>query len=176
MRAGMQACSTALSASQGKIDILVHNVGQNLARPAETVELEEWQHFLDLNLTSAYISVHAVLPAMLSAGTDAFCSSALRRLFGGGGAIDYAAAKAGLHGMMTYLSRTYARRGIVTNLIHPWSSRPNCCTSAMPMTPRKRSSPHRSPSDDRAARKTSPAWLPTWPAHGATISADRLSW
>ncbi len=33
--------------------------------------------------------------------------------------MDYAAAKAGLHGMMSYLSKTYTRRGIVTNLVHP---------------------------------------------------------
>ena len=38
---------------------------------------------------------------------------------GGGGAIDYAAAKAGLDGMMKYLVRNYARRGVLTNVIHP---------------------------------------------------------
>ena len=38
---------------------------------------------------------------------------------GGGGAIDYAAAKAGLHGMMVYLAKNYARKGVLTNLIHP---------------------------------------------------------
>ena len=38
---------------------------------------------------------------------------------GGGGAIDYAAAKAGLVGMMRYLARNYARHGIRTNVIHP---------------------------------------------------------
>jgi 3-oxoacyl-[acyl-carrier protein] reductase len=38
---------------------------------------------------------------------------------GGGGAIDYAAAKAGMTGMMTYLCRTYVRKGILTNIVHP---------------------------------------------------------
>ena len=38
---------------------------------------------------------------------------------GGGGAIDYAAAKAGMVGMMRYLTRNYARRGINSNVIHP---------------------------------------------------------
>lgn len=38
---------------------------------------------------------------------------------GGRGAIDYAAAKAGLHGMMVYLNRNHARKGVLTNLVHP---------------------------------------------------------
>jgi len=38
---------------------------------------------------------------------------------GGGGAIDYAAAKAGTSGMMLYLCKTYTRKGINTNIVHP---------------------------------------------------------
>ena len=38
---------------------------------------------------------------------------------GGGGSIDYAAAKAGIDGMVMYLCKTYAREGILTNVIHP---------------------------------------------------------
>ena len=83
--AGMQACIAALLASRGKLDILVHNVGQNLARPAETVTPEEWQHFLDLNLTSAYLSVHAVLPAMLAAAYGRILLIGSSAVYSGGG-------------------------------------------------------------------------------------------
>jgi NAD(P)-dependent dehydrogenase (short-subunit alcohol dehydrogenase family) len=38
---------------------------------------------------------------------------------GGGGAIDYAAGKGGLMGMVAYLSKEYTRKGIVTNIVHP---------------------------------------------------------
>jgi len=38
---------------------------------------------------------------------------------GGGQAMDYAAAKAGLKGMMIYLCRAFARRGILANTVHP---------------------------------------------------------
>jgi 3-oxoacyl-[acyl-carrier protein] reductase len=106
--------------SYGKIDILVHNAGRNLARPAEEVTDEEWQHFIDINLTSAFSSVRAVLPHMVRAkygrivliGSSAFYS-------GGGGAIDYAAAKSGLTGIMTYLCKEYTRKGILINIVHP---------------------------------------------------------
>ena len=104
----------------GRIDILVPNVGQNMARPAEQITDDHWQHFMDINLTSAFYGVRAVLPYMTKAGfgrivligSSAVCD-------GGGGAIDYAAAKAGLEGMMAYLVRAYGRKGISTNLIHP---------------------------------------------------------
>ena len=33
--------------------------------------------------------------------------------------MDYAAAKAGLTGIMTYLCKEYARKGILTNIVHP---------------------------------------------------------
>ncbi len=105
---------------QKKIDILVCNVGQNVARPAETVSDAEWRHYLDLNLTSAFYGVRAALPHMIKAHFGRIIligSSAV--VDGGGGAIDYAAAKAGLDGMMLYLCKQYTRQGILTNIIHP---------------------------------------------------------
>lgn len=117
---GMSAVVNEIVKRHGRVDILVHNAGMNVARPAETISREEWQHYLDLNLTSAYNSVHAVLPQMLHQQRGRILligSSAV--VNGGGGALDYAAAKAGLTGIMTYLSKEYARKGILTNLIHP---------------------------------------------------------
>ena len=116
----------------GRIDVLVTNVGQNLAGPAEKVSDEQWRRFIDINLSSAFYAVRGVLPHMLAAskgrrgprrtssrrGTLIFIGSSAV-VDGGGGAIDYAAAKAGLDGMMKYLCRNYARRGIVANVIHP---------------------------------------------------------
>jgi len=104
----------------GKIDILVHNVGRNVARLAEEVTDEDWQKFLDINLTSGFYAVRAVLPHMVEAqhgrviliGSSAVYS-------GGGGGIDYAAAKSGLAGMMMYLCKEYSRKGILTNTVHP---------------------------------------------------------
>lgn len=107
-------------AERGKIDILVCNAGQNLARPAEEVSDEEWAKFLDINLTSTFYAVRAVIPHMAQShyGRIIFIGSSAV-YDGGGGAIDYAAAKAGLNGMMLYLTKNYARKGIVTNTVHP---------------------------------------------------------
>jgi NAD(P)-dependent dehydrogenase (short-subunit alcohol dehydrogenase family) len=105
---------------RGRIDALVCNVGKNTARPADGLSPQDWQAGLALNLDSAFFGVRAVLPGMLARGSGRIIligSSAV--VDGGGGAIDYAAAKAALTGMMTYLCRTYARRGILTNIVHP---------------------------------------------------------
>ncbi len=117
---GTVALAGDIVARHGKIDILVPNVGQNKARPIEDVSKDEWQHHLDINLTSAFNCVRAAVPHMVRAeyGRIIFIgSSALYS--GGGGAIDYAAGKAGLTGMMMYLAKEYTRKGIVTNIVHP---------------------------------------------------------
>ncbi len=104
----------------GAIDILVANVGQNVARPIEQKSDEEWLDAIHINLSSAFYGVRAVLPSMVEAGKGKVILIGSSVAFdGGGGAIDYAAAKAGMVGMMRYLVRNYARKGIATNVIHP---------------------------------------------------------
>ena len=104
----------------GRIDILVTNVGQNIERRAENVTDEQWYRGLEINLSSAFYAVRASLKHMLKSKYGRIIligSSAAYN--GGGGAIDYAAAKAGIDGMMMYLSKTYTREGILTNVVHP---------------------------------------------------------
>jgi 3-oxoacyl-[acyl-carrier protein] reductase len=104
----------------GRLDILVANVGQNLARPAEEVTDQQWHDFLQTNLTSAFYAVRAALAHMLKARFGRIVLVGSSAVYdGGGGAIDYAAAKAGLHGMMVYLAKNYSRHGILTNVIDP---------------------------------------------------------
>jgi len=104
----------------GKLDILVCNVGQTLRRPVDQVTDDQWRHFLDINLSSAFYAVRAALPHMETTGHGRIVLIGSSAVYdGGGGAIDYASTKAGLHGMMVYLNRNYARKGILTNLVHP---------------------------------------------------------
>ena len=109
-----------VAAARGKIDVLVSNVGKNKVRPAEQATDQEWRDYIDLNLSTAFYGVRAVLPHMLSAGSGRIILIGSSAAYdGGGGAIDYATGKAGLDGMMLYLTRNYARKGILTNVIHP---------------------------------------------------------
>jgi NAD(P)-dependent dehydrogenase (short-subunit alcohol dehydrogenase family) len=115
-----KALADRIASEYGRIDGLVCNVGRNLARPPQEISDESWRRFLDLNLTSAFYGVRAVLPHMLKARYGRIVLIGSSAVFdGGGGAIDYAAAKAGMKGMMAYLCRSFTRQGILTNLIHP---------------------------------------------------------
>jgi 3-oxoacyl-[acyl-carrier protein] reductase len=104
----------------GRCDVLVANVGRNQARPVEQTTDEDWRLFLDVNLSSAFYGVRAALPTMLEKGRGKILLIGSSAAFdGGGGAADYAAAKAALTGMMRHLARSYARKGILANVIHP---------------------------------------------------------
>jgi NAD(P)-dependent dehydrogenase (short-subunit alcohol dehydrogenase family) len=118
--AGMASLAERTMQQYGRIEILVSNVGQNVARPVEDVTPEEWGRFIDINLTSAFNSVRVVLPHMVKAGYGRIVLIGSSAVYsGGGGAIDYAAGKGGLCGMMAYLAKEYTRKGILTNIIHP---------------------------------------------------------
>jgi 3-oxoacyl-[acyl-carrier protein] reductase len=115
-----KALAERMASEHGRIDGLVCNVGKNLAREPHEVSDESWRRFLDLNLSSAFYGVRAVLPHMLKARYGRIVLIGSSAVFdGGGGAVDYAAAKAGLKGMMSYLCRNFTRRGILTNIVHP---------------------------------------------------------
>jgi NAD(P)-dependent dehydrogenase (short-subunit alcohol dehydrogenase family) len=117
---GTAALADRVAGELGRLDALVCNVGRNEAQPAENQSEDSWAAGIRLNLSTAFYGVRAALPHMLKAGHGRIVligSSAV--VDGGGGAIDYAAAKAGLVGLMNYLCRTYTRRGILANVIHP---------------------------------------------------------
>jgi NAD(P)-dependent dehydrogenase (short-subunit alcohol dehydrogenase family) len=117
---GTRKLVDALVEERGHIDILVLNVGKNSERLVENMTDEGWKRFIDLNLSSAYYGIRAVIPHMLQQSYGRIILIGSSAAYdGGGGAIDYAAAKAGMRGMMLYLCKTYTRKGINTNLVHP---------------------------------------------------------
>ena len=118
------AASTALVdrivQDHGRLDILVPNAGKNTERAAATLTDAQWRETLDINLTSVFHGIRAALPHMLrQKGGRIILIGSSAVVSGGGGAVDYAAAKAGLIGLMTYLCKTHARDGILTNIVHP---------------------------------------------------------
>ena len=118
--AAMRGLADAVAAERGSIDILVCNAGMNTARPVETETDREWEEAMALNLDTAYYAVRAAIPHMLARGHGRIILIGSSAVFdGGGGAIAYAAAKAGMTGVKTYLCRNYAKKGILTNIVHP---------------------------------------------------------
>ncbi len=118
--AEMTVLAQSIVDKQGKIDILVCNVGRNLARDIEATGEADWKRFIDINLSSAFYAVRSVIPHMVKKHYGRIVLIGSSAAYdGGGGAIDYASAKAGISGMMLYLCKVYARKGINTNVVHP---------------------------------------------------------
>lgn len=108
--------------SFGGLDIALNNAGiVGVMKPVADVEVAEWQETLGTNLTSAFLASRCQIPAMLERGGGAivFTSSFVGTSVGLPGMAVYAAAKAGLMGLVKGLTADYAARGIRANALLP---------------------------------------------------------
>lgn len=109
----------ATVARWGGLHLLVNNVGGSV--PGGPVELSEaeWAGQLDVNLTSAFLTVKHALPVMEAQGAGAIVnvSSVAGLRFIGNHHAAYAAAKAGLVQFTKAVAVQYAARGIRCNAI-----------------------------------------------------------
>lgn len=105
----------------GQIDVLHNNVGiARMGGPIE-MELDEWNLVVNVNLTSAFLTMKFVLPHMLERGKGSIINVAsvggMRYI--GYNYPSYTATKAGLIGLTQTIALEYAARGIRANTISP---------------------------------------------------------
>lgn len=82
--------------------------------------LSAWQHILDVDLTSQFLMIKALLPGMLARGHGIFINmSSIAGLVGGGGGVAYTAAKHAVIGLTKQLDLDYAAKGIRANALAP---------------------------------------------------------
>ena len=118
--AAMEQVVAEATGKMGGLDIVVPNVGLNWVAPVEDLQLDGWRKGLDINLTTAFIAVKVAMPWLLEAGrADVTIIGSSAAYDGGGGSVHYAAAKAGLTGLMYGLMREFPRRGIRVNVVDP---------------------------------------------------------
>ena len=126
----------------GKIDVLVNSQGDWLIKPTLQTTEDDWDHIIDTNLKSVYLTCKAVLPHMIArkSGHIFNISSASGLWYPGGGIITiYKASKMGLTGFSKALAEEQAPNGIGVHLIAPhpmdtpmrWESTPNADKPAL---------------------------------------------
>lgn len=114
----------------GRIDALACVAGGAGGVPLHQIDdipLEQWEKVLKLNLTSAYLACHHIVPVMRDAayGRIVCLSSTVARGRLGpvgtmGARLAYATAKAGLLGFVKQLSKDVGEYGITVNAVLPW--------------------------------------------------------
>ena len=104
----------------GRLDGAFNNVGSGgTMKPLAELQPEEWNEALATNLTASFLAARAQVPAMLATGGGnlVFTSSFVGNSVGLPGMGAYAAAKAGLGGLVKALAADYAHRGIRANAL-----------------------------------------------------------
>jgi NAD(P)-dependent dehydrogenase (short-subunit alcohol dehydrogenase family) len=106
----------------GRLDILVNNVGAVALRLGGFLSVtdEQWLASLNLNLLAAVRTTRAALPAMLKRGRGSIVTiSSVNAFLPDPGIIDYTAAKAALTNFSKALSKEVGPQGIRVNTVSP---------------------------------------------------------
>jgi 3-oxoacyl-[acyl-carrier protein] reductase len=100
--------------------VVVTAAGVQRVGPSELVELADWQHVLDVNLTGTWNVIQAVLPGMIDRGSGRIVTISSEIGLGGlEGYAAYAASKGGVIALTKSLARELAPRGICVNSVAP---------------------------------------------------------
>ena len=118
----------------GRIDILAHLVGGYLGgKNVGETTIEEWHSQIDLNLTSAFVCMRAVLPAMQERDYGRIVAVSSRSgVRYSPGVAAYTASKAGLIALIGVVAEENHRAGITANCVLPSIIDTPANRSAMP--------------------------------------------
>jgi 2-deoxy-D-gluconate 3-dehydrogenase len=104
----------------GKVEILINNAGTNVRKLPHDLDLREWHHVVDTNLTSAYLCSRTAYPFMKSSGGGKIINvGSMMSIFGTGFTPAYAASKGGIVQLTKSCASAWARDNIQVNSILP---------------------------------------------------------
>lgn len=111
----------AAMARWGQIDVLFDNLGDAASSGKRLHETDQqtWQYLVDINLHTAYVCTHAVLPHMQNQKRGSIILVSAAGATRQGANPGYAAAKEGLLGLTRNLARQYRDDGVRVNCICP---------------------------------------------------------
>jgi 3-oxoacyl-[acyl-carrier protein] reductase len=121
-RKDIDALVSETETALGPISILVNNAGLGIFGPTHEKSEDDWDHVLDTNLKSVFLTSRAVAPSMIkNKRGDIVNISSLAGLnaFAGGGI--YCASKWGLNGLTACMAEDLRAHGIRVSVICPGS-------------------------------------------------------
>ena len=114
------ARALATLVGEAPIQVLINNAGVHEDVPLAGMRGEQWDRVIDVSLNGFYnVTQPLLLPMMGTRWGRIINVSSLSGVIGNRGQVNYAAAKAGLHGATKSLALEVATRGITVNAIAP---------------------------------------------------------
>jgi 3-oxoacyl-[acyl-carrier protein] reductase len=116
----VEALVPQAEAAMGQLDILVANAG--ITRDNLFVQLrdEDWEQVINVNLTATFRLARAAVRGMMRRRFGRIIGiTSIVGVTGNPGQGNYAAAKAGMIGMMKSVAAEYAKRGVTANCVAP---------------------------------------------------------
>ena len=129
----MAGLTQSLLAQHRRIDVLVSAVGGFAMGNLVQTDRKLWDSMLALNLTTAYVAAHAIVPPMLAGGGGRVVAVASRAVVPPvGGFIAYTVAKAGVIAFVQALAAETRGRGVTVNAVLPSTMDTAANRAAMP--------------------------------------------
>ena len=114
------AAAMARLLNGGALQVLVHNAGVHDDSPLAGMADVQWERVVDISLNGFYrVARPAILPMIRTRWGRVICVSSISGILGNRGQMNYAAAKAGLHGAVKALALECADRGVTVNAVAP---------------------------------------------------------
>ena len=118
--AAAQSAVAAVEKAFGGVHVLVNNAGITRDNILLRLKDEDWDDVIDTNLKGAFNMTRAVTRGMMKRREGVILNvSSVVGLMGNAGQTNYAASKAGLHGLTKSVARELASRGVRCNAIAP---------------------------------------------------------
>ncbi|MBS0200141.1 MAG: 3-oxoacyl-ACP reductase FabG [Proteobacteria bacterium] len=106
--------------ADGPIQVVVNNAGIHDDAPMAGMSSQQWSRVVDVSLNGFFnVTQPLLLPMARARWGRVVCISSVAGVLGNRGQVNYAAAKAGLHGAVKSLAREMASRGITANAVAP---------------------------------------------------------
>ena len=111
---------SSVAKKNGRLDILVNNAGVTQDNLLMTMNDNQWDSVLNINLKGAFHGMKAAIrPMMKNRNGRIINITSIVGLTGNAGQANYAASKAGLIGLSKSVAKEVATRGITVNCIAP---------------------------------------------------------
>ncbi|WP_020599631.1 3-oxoacyl-ACP reductase FabG [Spirosoma panaciterrae] len=128
----IEAAAREVIDAYGRIDILINNAGITRDKTLLKMSFAEWQQVIDVNLTGVFNCTKIVAPYMVEQKYGRIiCTSSINGVHGAFGQTNYAAAKAGIIGMVRSWAKELGPKGVTANAVAPGFIQ-TAMTDAMP--------------------------------------------